>query len=122
MLVKAKIEIFEEVIELDNGEKITFTFRKPSLVAIQDFQASLIIGDVTAEELQTGKYKIDYKKALDKDFYLLAYSILTISVVAEWSKMDIDMRVKELKELANINGELFKEIVERVKAKVGELI
>ena len=122
MLVRAKVETWEEVIELDNDEKITFTFRKPSLVAVQDFQASLIIGDVTAEELQTGKYKIDYKKALDKDFYLLAYSVLTISIVAEWGKMDIDTRVKELKELANINGELFKEIVERVKAKVGELI
>ncbi len=122
MIVKSAVEVFEGKVELEGDGIVEFKFRKPSLIDIQNFQAGLIVGDVTAEELQAGKYKIDVEKALKADLYLLAFAITEINICMEWGKMDTGKRLEELEELAKSCGNVFEAILRQVKEKVGGLI
>ncbi len=122
MIVKSAVEVFEGRVELEGDGIVEFKFRKPSLIDIQNFQAGLIVGDVTAEELQAGKYKINVEKALKADLYLLAFAITEINICAEWSKMNTEKRIEELQELAGSCSNVFEAILKQIKEKVGGLI
>ncbi len=121
MVVKSAIEIYTGKIEVDDGV-IEFKFRKPSIIDVQEFQASLIIGDVTAEDLQSGRYKIDVRRAAKVDLYLLAFAIIEINICPSWNKMVVDKRIEELEELAKNCGEVYETMLKQVKEKVSGLI